>query len=87
MNNDNQKKRGLTERNKLHLALAAIGYNNSEIGKLLHNSIGTVKKTLGAVYMKLNVKDRTCAVSTAWKTGILNAEYIDAVIAEYGIKR
>ena len=77
----------LTERNKEHLALAALGFSNEEIGKYLFSSKGTVKKTLAVIFAKLKVKDRTSAVSKSWEQDILNREYIKEIIAKYSIKQ
>ena len=77
----------LTERNIEHLALAALGLNNKEIGKYLFSSAGTVKKMFAVIFAKLNVKDRTSAVSKGWASGILNSLYMQEIIAKYGIKQ
>ena len=74
------------ERYKEHLALAALGFSNKEIGKLLFSSLSTVKKTFNTIFDKMKVKDRTSAVSKGWEENILNREYIKEIAAKYGIK-
>ena len=75
------------ERYKEHLALAALGFSNKEIGKLLFSSLSTVKKTFNTIFEKMKVKDRTSAVSKGWASGILNSFYMQEIIEKYGIKQ
>jgi DNA-binding NarL/FixJ family response regulator len=56
------------------LALVADGASNKEIGKQLHVSEATVKSHLLHIFAKLGVADRTAAVTTALKRGILRLE-------------
>ncbi len=53
------------------LQLVANGAGNKEIGKSLHISTATVKTHLIHIYGKLGVDDRTAAVTTALKRGII----------------
>ncbi|MCU1347712.1 MAG: two component transcriptional regulator, LuxR family, partial [Acidobacteria bacterium] len=55
----------LTEREIDVLRLMAGGYNNREIGDLLHLSEGTVKNHISSLLAKLGVRDRTRAVLKA----------------------
>ena len=75
----------LTERNIEHLALAALGFSNKEIGNFLFSSLSTVKKTFNTIFEKMKVKDRTSAVSKGWASGILNSMYMKEIIDKYGI--
>jgi len=61
----------LTEREIDVLRLMAGGYNNREIGDLLHLSEGTVKNHISSLLAKLGVRDRTRAVLKAIAKGIL----------------
>ncbi|GAB2744953.1 response regulator [Amycolatopsis magusensis] len=53
------------------LRLVARGHTNSEIGRDLHISEATVKTHLLRVFGKLDVSDRTAAVTTAMSLGLL----------------
>jgi DNA-binding NarL/FixJ family response regulator len=53
------------------LRLVASGLTNAEIGKQLFISEATVKTHLLRVFNKLNVADRTAAVTTAMRHGLL----------------
>ena len=53
------------------LQLVAKGKSNREIGRNLHISIATVKTHLNHIYDKLDVNDRTAAVTVALQSGIL----------------
>ncbi|QFU85981.1 response regulator transcription factor [Amycolatopsis sp. YIM 10] len=53
------------------LRLVAKGHTNSEIGRDLHISEATVKTHLLRVFGKLDVSDRTAAVTTAMSLGLL----------------
>jgi DNA-binding NarL/FixJ family response regulator len=53
------------------LALVARGLSNAEIGSALHISEATVKTHLLRSFTKLNVSDRTAAVTTAIAKGLL----------------
>lgn len=64
----------LTEREMDVLQLVAKGNSNREIGKALHISNATVKTHLVHIYAKLDVSDRTSAVTTALARGILRLE-------------
>jgi len=54
------------------LQLVAKGASNKEIGKSLHISTATVKTHLIHIYGKLEVSDRTAAVTVALEQGILH---------------
>ena len=56
------------------LALVAEGATNKEIGKHLHVSEATVKSHLLHIFGKLGVADRTAAVTTALKRGMLRLD-------------
>ena len=56
------------------LELVADGASNKEIGKQLHVSEATVKSHLLHIFDKLGVADRTAAVTTALKRGILRLD-------------
>ena len=62
----------LTKRQAEVLELAAKGYTNSEVGRLLSISVATVKTHLLHIYDKLGASDRASAVTLA-----LRAELID----------
>ncbi|MBN6034860.1 response regulator transcription factor [Amycolatopsis sp. 195334CR] len=53
------------------LRLVAKGHTNAEIGRDLHISEATVKTHLLRVFGKLDVSDRTAAVTTAMSLGLL----------------
>jgi DNA-binding NarL/FixJ family response regulator len=53
------------------LALVAKGLTNSEIGRALHITEATVKTHLLRTFGKLDVSDRTAAVTTAMAQGLL----------------
>ncbi|SFB62154.1 two component transcriptional regulator, LuxR family [Amycolatopsis marina] len=53
------------------LRLVADGSTNAEIGRALHISEATVKTHLLRTFSKLDVSDRTAAVTTAMKHGLL----------------
>jgi DNA-binding NarL/FixJ family response regulator len=53
------------------LGLVARGHTNAEIGQRLHISEATVKTHLLRTFSKLDVSDRTAAVTTAMARGLL----------------
>jgi DNA-binding NarL/FixJ family response regulator len=55
------------------LSLVAKGNTNAEIGATLHISEATVKTHLLRAFGKLNVSDRTAAVTTAMALGLLTS--------------
>lgn len=61
----------LSEREVEVLKLASHGNSNKEIGRALHISTATVKTHLIHIYEKLQVNDRTAAVTVALEQGIL----------------
>ena len=62
---------GLSARETEVLKLVAAGLTNAEIGKRLFISEATVKTHLLRVFNKLDVADRTAAVTTAMRFGLL----------------
>ena len=64
--------KSLTVREIEVLSLVARGASNKEIGRQLHISEATVKTHLLHIFAKLEVSDRTAAVTTALKRGILS---------------
>ena len=56
------------------LALVARGHSNKEIGMQLHISIATVKTHLIHVFDKLDMDDRTAAVTVALERNILSLD-------------
>jgi DNA-binding NarL/FixJ family response regulator len=62
---------GLSERELEVLRLVADGASNAEIGRRLHISEATVKTHLLRSYQKLGVNDRTAAVTSAIRRGLL----------------
>lgn len=61
----------LTERECQVLALVADGLSNAEVGRSLYIGEATVKTYLLRAYAKLGVNDRTAAVTTAYRLGLL----------------
>jgi len=64
----------LTERELSVLQLLMQGNNNQEIGTVLNISEGTVKYHINHILQKLGVRDRTQAVITAFKRGLMHLE-------------
>ncbi|MBV6624591.1 MAG: response regulator transcription factor [Rivularia sp. (in: Bacteria)] len=64
----------LTNREMEVLNLLTKGKNNQEIGSLLSITEGTVKFHINNILNKLDVKDRTQAVITAFKRGLARLE-------------
>ncbi|MCC3765350.1 response regulator transcription factor [Glycomyces sp. TRM65418] len=62
---------GLSERELEVLRLVADGASNAEIGRRLHIGEATVKTHLLRSYQKLGVNDRTAAVTSAIRRGLL----------------
>jgi DNA-binding NarL/FixJ family response regulator len=62
----------LTEQEKIILCNVAVGYNNSQIGKLCYISVHTVKAHIGSILKKLEAKNRAHAVYIAVKNNIIN---------------
>jgi ATP/maltotriose-dependent transcriptional regulator MalT len=56
------------------LSLVSGGASNKEIARQLHISEATVKSHLIHIFGKLGVADRTAAVTTALKRGILRLD-------------
>jgi two-component system, NarL family, response regulator len=64
----------LTARQREVLRLAAEGKSNEEIGTQLFISAGTVKAHMRSILSKLAARDRTQAIATATRRGILRPE-------------
>lgn len=64
----------LSEREVEVLQLVAKGNSNRLVGRALHISEATVKTHLVHIFGKLNVSDRTSAVTVALERGILHLE-------------
>ncbi len=62
---------GLSPREVQVLALVAVGRTNAEIGRELHITEATVKTHLLRTFAKLEVSDRTVAVTVARNRGLL----------------
>jgi len=62
----------LTAREVEVLRLIVAGHSNREIATLLYISEGTVKTHINHILMKLGVSDRTQAVTTALKRGLVS---------------
>jgi|SRR4051794_25678485 len=62
---------GITQREREVLALAANGRTTSQIAAGLDIASATVKAHLASIYHKLDVSDRTSAVATAIRRGLL----------------
>jgi DNA-binding NarL/FixJ family response regulator len=54
------------------LRLMAEGFTNAEIGAQIHLSEGTIRNYISTILDKLSVKDRTQAVVTAIRYGLIN---------------
>ncbi len=63
---------GLSTREVEVLGLVARGLTNADIGRALHISEATVKTHLLRIFSKLDVGDRTAAVTTAMARGLLS---------------
>ena len=64
----------LTEREVEVLTLVAQGKSNRQVGRALHISEATVKTHLVHIFGKLDVSDRTAAVTVALARGILRLD-------------
>jgi DNA-binding NarL/FixJ family response regulator len=64
----------LSQREKNVVKLMAEGMRNKEIAAHLHLSEDTVETHLKRIFAKLNVRDRTAAITTALKRGILHLD-------------
>ena len=58
---------GLTRRECEVLQWVIAGKSNPEVAQILSVSVVTVEKHLGSVFQKLNVENRTAAVTTAFE--------------------
>ncbi|MCC6614157.1 MAG: hypothetical protein IT320_11815 [Anaerolineae bacterium] len=61
----------LTEREREVLALVAEGYSNTEIAGKLYLSVGTIKRHIANVYIKLGAESRTQAIAIAREYNLL----------------
>ncbi|HEX8360134.1 MAG TPA: response regulator transcription factor [Longimicrobium sp.] len=71
---DHTPRTRLTERELEILRLAAEGLSNSEVADRIYRTEATVKVHLRNIYSKLNVCDRTAAVTTAVRRGFIHME-------------
>lgn len=62
----------LTERENQVLRLLARGSANAEIAEALHVSEGTIKSHVGAIFAKLEVRDRAAAIVFAFDHGVVD---------------
>jgi DNA-binding NarL/FixJ family response regulator len=62
----------LTERENQVLRLLARGSVNAEIAEALNVSAGTVKSHVGAIFAKLEVRDRAAAIVFAFDHGVVD---------------
>ena len=69
---DNDPLEKLTDREEEILKLLAVGLSNKEIAQQLSLSEGTVKNHISAILAKLHANDRTQAVLTALKRGLVD---------------
>jgi DNA-binding NarL/FixJ family response regulator len=60
----------LTDREQVVLRLLSRGFSNTEIAKQLHLSEGTVRNHVSAIFVKLDVADRTQAAIVAIRHGL-----------------
>jgi DNA-binding NarL/FixJ family response regulator len=65
------EKAQLTDREAEVLRLMATGLSNAEIAEQLYVSLETVKTHVGNVLAKLQARDRTQAVITAYESGFI----------------
>jgi DNA-binding NarL/FixJ family response regulator len=66
----------LTAREIEVIELLAKGMRNKEIAKALHIAEETVRAHIRSIFVKLNVHDRTAALSEALRRGIVRVGYI-----------
>ncbi len=66
-----QERPGLSEREIEILKLIARGMSNAQIGETIYLSEGTVRNYTSAMFAKLDVADRTQAVVTALRMGVI----------------
>lgn len=71
---DRMRQAVLTERELTVLKAIAAGKSNKEIGSAYHITEGTVKAHITNILEKLQVSDRTQAVTTAIKRGLIHIE-------------
>jgi len=69
----------LSRREYQVLQLVAEGLENSAIAKILYLSVETVRTHVKSILRKLSARDRTHAVTTAFRSGILVTQPNDAV--------
>ena len=65
---------GLTNRQLLQLELAARGFTNKEIANQLNVSLITVKKQFSDIFVRLNVSNRSEAISFALQRHLISAQ-------------
>ena len=83
---DNKNKYILTPRQLEYLTLAALGFNNYKISKLLFVSKSTVKKMLEEIFRRLKAKDRTNAVAIALIHKLISTKFYQEMSNIYSLK-
>ena len=73
----------LTSREKEYLSLAALGFRNLAISKILFVSYSTVKKTFEMISRKTEANNKTNAVAICFMHQILTQEDILSVFFKY----
>ncbi|ASR39835.1 helix-turn-helix transcriptional regulator [Prauserella marina] len=81
MNSPYRPQMPLSRREYQVLQLVAEGLENSAIAKILFLSVETVRTHVKSILRKLSAKDRTHAVTTAFRSGILIARPDDSASA------
>ena len=75
----------LTNREIEYLSLAALGYPNPMIAKILTVTRSTVKKTFETVFRKLSARARTQAVTIAFIHQILSEKVLSEIRDKYNL--
>lgn len=73
----------LTAREIEYLSLVAMGFKNIEIADILSVTNSTVKKTLENIFSKLNAKNRTYAVTTAFVHRVITSQKLSEIFLRY----
>jgi DNA-binding CsgD family transcriptional regulator len=76
----------LTSRQLECLALAAFGFRNGEIARILIISESTAKKTLEESFRRLKAINRTNAVTLGFSYGILTPEVLNEMFIRHNLK-
>lgn len=75
----------LTNRLVEYLVLAALGFGNSKIAKILCVEISTVKKSFEAIFKKIHAVNRASMIDIGWTHGIINNSVKHQIINKYHI--